>query len=248
MESESVRLGGSSTTTWAPATPPLRSRPGGIMTAGRTMRAVARALRRRRHASRRWREAASPGRPEAGKRRKREAGDAGAPAPSPNQSRSASSHNSPRRQPMEKIAFADRSTCPPASGPPPRQLGVVWRVGRRRGLDPNRLPRRRVCGGPARRPSVRRSAAARRPGDRTARRAPRSGSCPACRAASPPSARRAAKNVSNPAGAGTPRSLTGASVPFQCVWTTPLGTWTNDPAGASTVDSPRRNVSVPSST
>ena len=49
------------------------------------------------------------------------------------------------------------------------------------------------------------------------------------------SSARSAKNVSKPAGAGKPNSRTGAAVAFQWVCTTPLGMWTNVPAGASTV-------------
>jgi hypothetical protein len=100
-----VRLGGSSAMIWAPA-PPLRNSVGGTITAGNSMRAVARALRRRFHASRRWREAASPAGSKRGSGGSTKPATAGAPARSPNQSTSTSSHTSSGRQPMDKTRSA----------------------------------------------------------------------------------------------------------------------------------------------
>ena len=60
VSTRNVRLGGSSAMTLAAPAPLLRNSAGGTIAAGNRMSAVARARRRRLHASRRWREAASP--------------------------------------------------------------------------------------------------------------------------------------------------------------------------------------------
>ena len=114
--SRTVRLGGSSTTTSVPGTPPLRKSAGGTIMAGTTMRAVARALRRRLHAFAAQARGGQPHRPVG-----REAAEAPSRRP-PARRRPRRTTARPRRatplrvaNPSRKTAFADGSACPPAS-------------------------------------------------------------------------------------------------------------------------------------